>query len=420
MIFDLNVQLRHVFSVVSGATPDSNNQEYWDGDILWITPEELGNRNSYYIADTRRKITRAGYKYSGVTVVPSHSIVLSKRAPIGHLALLQSPAGSNQGCFLLTPKCEMDSRYFYYYLSSKVGYLQALGSGSTFTELRSNDLKSIQIPKPPLHQQRAVADYLDRETALLDALVAAKEYLLKLLIEKRQALITYAVTGGIGPSALPRTRGMSWPRGIPAYWRIGRLKDFGSLLAGVGFPHEFQGVDGESLPFYKVGDLATSIDDRFMAQPSNTISFETAMKLRARVVPKGAIVYAKIGAALLLNRRRITTVPCVIDNNMTAYIPCKEILTSEWTFYWTSTLDFGIFANPGAVPSLSEGDQAQLPIALPPVDEQLAIIDYLDRETGLLDKLVTRTRETIALLKERRSALIAAAVTGEIDVESTA
>ena len=105
---------------------------------------------------------------------------------------------------------------------------------------------------------------------------------------------------------------------------------------------------------------------------------------------------------------------------MTAYVPREENLISRWAFYWTSILDFGIFANPGAVPSLSEGDQAQLPIAIPPVAEQRAIADYLDRETVRLDALAARIERTIALLKERRAALIAAAVTGRIDVESAA
>ena len=197
MTFNLNVQLRYVFSMVSGATPDTGNQEYWDGDILWITPEDLSKKNSSYVTDTRRKITRAGYDSSGVTIVPSHSIALSKRAPIGHLGILQSPAGSNQGCFLLTSKYETDARYFYYYLSSIVRYLQALGSGSTFTELGANDLKSIRIPNPPLHQQCAIADQLDRETAQLDELAFRVRESIVLLKERRAALISAAVTGQI-------------------------------------------------------------------------------------------------------------------------------------------------------------------------------------------------------------------------------
>ena len=154
-----------------------------------------------------------------------------------------------------------------------------------------------------------------------------------------------------------------------------------------------------------------------MVSSPNTISSETASTLRAHVIPEESIVYAKIGAALLLNKRRITTAPCVIDNNMTAYIPELDDLTSGWAFYWMSVLDFGMFANPGAVPSFSEGAQGQLPIAIPPVSEQRAITDYLDRETARIDELAAKMRDTIALLKERRAALVAAAVTGQIDME---
>ena len=292
--------------------------------------------------------------------------------------------------------------------------------GSKMPRAEWSFIGNMRVPIPTWKKQHAIADYLDRETARVDALVAAKGRLLDLLAEKRHALIVHAVTRGIESSATSRVSGVSWPDEIPAHWKMGRLKDFGSLIAGTGFPHEFQGVEGEILPFYKVGDLATSRDERHMEQPPNTVSFETATRLRAHVVPEGAIVYAKIGAALLLNRRRITTSPCVIDNNMTAYIPSKGNLTSGWAFYWTSILDFGMLANPGAVPSLSEGDQARMPIAIPPVDEQHAIVDHLDRETARLDELAAKTRETIALLKERRTALVSAAVTGQMDMENAA
>ncbi len=277
---------------------------------------------------------------------------------------------------------------------------------------------NMPVPVPTWKRQHAVADYLDQETARLDALVAAKERLLELLAEKRQALIIHALTRGIELGATSRVSGMSWPGEIPAHWRMGRLKDFGSLIVGAGFSHEFQGVEGEILPFYKVGDLATSRDDQHIEQPLNTVSSETATRSRARVVPEGA--YAKTGAAPLLNRRQITTSPCVIDNNMTADIPSKGNLTSGWAFYWTSILDFGMLANLGAVPSLSEGDQARMPIAIPPVDEQRAIVDHLDRETARLDELAAKTRETVALLKERRTALISAAVTDQMHVENVA
>ena len=205
--------------------------------------------------------------------------------------------------------------------------------------------------------------------------------------------------------------GVQWLGQVPEHWEVKRLKDVGSLMAGAGFPHEFQGIEDEKYPFFKVGDLANSSDGRKMIRGEHSISRKTASILRARIIPPNAIIYAKIRAALLLNRRRITAIPCCIDNNMTAFVPTAGKIDTTFSFYWFSTLDFGEFTNPGAVPSLSEGYQSILPITLPPLPEQTAIANFLDRETGRIDTLVAKKRRLIALLKEKRTVLISRAVT---------
>jgi type I restriction enzyme S subunit len=216
-------QLRHVFSVTSGATPESGEAEYWDGDIRWTTPEDISALDGYWLIGTRRKITRAGYESCSATMAPPNSIVLTKRAPIGQLAVLANEACSNQGCFLLTPRREADTRFYYYWLSGKTVRLQALGRGSTFMELSTDDLKSLTVPCPGVRQQRAIADYLDRETARLDGLVLAKERVLGLLAEKRRALITGAVTRGLDPCAPLRDSGIPCLGKIPAHWATSKF-----------------------------------------------------------------------------------------------------------------------------------------------------------------------------------------------------
>ena len=215
----------------------------------------------------------------------------------------------------------------------------------------------------------------------------------------------------------PQTKGsgIEWLGQIPAHWEARRLKDVGALIGGSGFPHEYQGIQGEDLPFYKVGDLVGSSDGMTMHEGRNSVSRETAAQLRASVIPAGSLLWAKIGAALFLNRRRITAQPCCIDNNMTAFVPDHDKASTDWAFFWTGTLDFGELANPGAVPSLSEGYQSTLPFILPPLDEQQAIADFLDRETAKIDALVEKKERLIALLQEKRTALITHAVTKGLD-----
>jgi len=209
--------------------------------------------------------------------------------------------------------------------------------------------------------------------------------------------------------------GIEWLGEIPAHWEIRRLKDHGAFVGGAGFPHECQGVVGEDLQFYKVGDLRSSSDGRKMLEGPNSVSRDVAAKLRAPVIPAGAILWAKIGAALFLNRRRVTTRPCCIDNNLTAYIPDGTHVSTDWALYWTSSLDFRRLANPGAVPSLSEGYQSTLPLVAPPMDEQYAIVGFLDRETAKIDALVEKKERLIELLQEKRTALITHAVTQGLD-----
>lgn len=356
------------------------------------------------------------YSWFSEANTESPAIIVGRKGSYGKVNWSDDPCFASDTTFFIDcTTCRHHLRWLYWLL-----HILELDEGTdeaAVPGLNREIAYAKNVLVPPLARQRAIADYLDRETARLDTLVAAKERLLVLLAEKRQALIDHAVLRGIEDNVASCGLGSPWLDETPVHWRVGRIKDFGSLLGGVGFPHKFQGVEGEILPFYKVGDLASSIDDRYMVSSPNTISSETASTLRAHVIPEESIVYAKIGAALLLNKRRITTAPCVIDNNMTAYIPELDDLTSGWAFYWMSVLDFGMFANPGAVPSFSEGAQGQLPIAIPPVSEQRAITDYLDRETARIDELAAKMRDTIALLKERRAALVAAAVTGQIDME---
>lgn len=288
--------------------------------------------------------------------------------------------------------------------------------GGVRQSAKYDDLKWMPVIVPPEDEQKAIASFLDEKTTQIDQLIEKTEKLLELLAEKRTALITQAVTKGLDPTALMKPSGVVWFDTLPKHWEVRRLKDVGSLTGGAGFPHDFQNVEGEELFFYKVGDLGKSSDGVHLTKSPHTISRETAKKLGASIIPPNTIVYAKIGAALLLNRRRMTTSSCCIDNNMTAWIVDQSKVFPFWGLYWMSTVDFGEHTNPGAVPSLSEGYQSVLPIAVPPLDEQIKIIDHIQTSTSRIDEITGKITSAILKLKEYRSALITNAVTGKIKV----
>jgi type I restriction enzyme S subunit len=207
--------------------------------------------------------------------------------------------------------------------------------------------------------------------------------------------------------------GVEWLGKIPTHWKVMTLKRIGGFQAGAGFPETEQGNEVEDLPFYKVGNMAAEGNEIHMRSSPNTVSYETARRLRAFVFPPHTIIFAKVGAALLLNRRRLLTRPSCIDNNMMGFMPKNcEI---KWVFYWLSGLDLGELANPGAVPSVNEEQMRDIPVVLPSNQEQKAIALFLYRETSKIDALISKRERLIELLQEKRTALISQAVTKGLD-----
>jgi type I restriction enzyme S subunit len=309
--------------------------------------------------------------------------------------------------------------------SGRFTYYSALtipfGYYSTNTALPSmtkGNLSSHLVAQPPLPEQLQIAAFLDRECGKLDALQAKQERLIELLKEKRQALISHAVTRGLDPTAKLKPSGIEWLGDVPEHWSVRKLGLISTFKGGAGFPDDHQGQTENEIPFFKVGDIVNSDGMGIMRQANHTITRETAKLLRAFIFPCGTLVFAKVGAALLLKRFRTLGQPSCIDNNMMGMTAGKDTL-ADFLIYVLPLLDFELIVNPGAVPSINEGQISGQRIALPPLAEQRAIVAHLDEKCGKIDQLKAKAERGIELLKERRSALISAAVTGKIDVRES-
>ncbi len=160
-----------VCDVVNGGTPKTGVSEYWDGQHQWITPAEMGKRATPYIERTERTITDSGLQNSSARLLPEQSVILSSRAPIGHLVINTAPMATNQGCKGLVPRNGLDSKYLYYYLASIVPLLNDLGTGATFKELSGGKLKEVPVPVAPLPEQHRIVAILDEA---FDGIATAK------------------------------------------------------------------------------------------------------------------------------------------------------------------------------------------------------------------------------------------------------
>lgn len=153
--------------IVSGATPKTSVAEYWDGDVEWATPADLSKLDGPFIEETPRKITSRGLASCAATVLPAGSVLLSSRAPIGHVAINARPMATNQGFKSLVPKPDLlDAKYLYHWLRANKRHLQSLGNGATFKEISKATVARVQLPVPPLEEQSRIAAILDQADAL--------------------------------------------------------------------------------------------------------------------------------------------------------------------------------------------------------------------------------------------------------------
>ena len=188
--------LKRIFLVLNGSTPKSSVEEYWDGEINWFTPDDLGNNNQVILYESRRKITEEGYESCGVKIAPAFSLALSTRAPIGHLAVIGNPGCVNQGCRLLFSQFG-NPIYWYYLLIAAKQEVISFGQGSTFYELSRTKLSKILLPTPCPEEQNIILKYLVKELDKIKALEEKVFDAIEKLKEYRTSLITSAVTGKI-------------------------------------------------------------------------------------------------------------------------------------------------------------------------------------------------------------------------------
>jgi type I restriction enzyme S subunit len=321
---------------------------------------------------------------------------------------------TNQGCKSLVQRgTGMRPEYVHYVLSVCGEALNIRGRGTTFLELSADALGSFQIPMPPLDEQCAIVAFLDRETAKIDGLVAEQERLIELLNEKRQAVVTHAVTRGMNPDAPTKTSGVDWLPLVPAHWVVARNKAV----------------------FAHIDERSTSNDGELM-----TVSHITGVTPRSE---KNVNMFL----AETLEGYKLCRAGDLVINTMWAWMgalgcsPCNGLVSPSYNVYRPRSADVidarfydyacRIPAHVGAMRARSSGVWESrlrlypdafldMRVALPPLQEQVAIADFLDSAVRQTTELIEMASKAISLMSERRAALITAAVTGQLDVRRAA
>lgn len=190
-------KLKYIGKIYNGSTPKSTNKDFWDGEIIWITPQDIGSTQNDYIADSSRKITKSGYDSCGAYLVPKDSIVLTTRAPIGNITIATTELCTNQGCKSIVVNEDSEHKFIYYMLIVSKKTLQSLGTGTTFLELSTVNLTSFYIPVPAQDEQKLIVEYIEKELSKIDELMTTLQKEIDLIQEYKISLINEVITGQI-------------------------------------------------------------------------------------------------------------------------------------------------------------------------------------------------------------------------------
>lgn len=366
--------IKELADIISGGTPRTTVSEYWDGDIIWVTPTDITRQKSKYLSTSERKITKLGLDQSGAVLLPRGTILLCSRATIGELAIAAQHTATNQGFKNLVCFADTDNEFLYYAIQPLKPKMIERAHGSTFLEISKTALGDIEIQTPPLLEQRAIAATLSNTDEYITSLE-------KLIAKKR------AIKQGAMQELLTGKRRLP---GFSGEWVEKRIDDFGVFKSGNGFPLVYQG-EHTGYPFYKVSDFSNGGNERIMSKANHYITPQVATILNCNIMPQGAIVFAKIGAAVFLERKRMVAAECCIDNNMMVFIVDKRVGHTSYFCYMMQTIKFGDFVTTTALPSLSAksigGINKKFPTTM---DEQNAIAAVLSDMDAEIDALTAK------------------------------
>ena len=403
--------IKKVSKIFNGATPKSGESTYWNGNISWITPADLGKTNSPYISIGARNISLVGYESCGASLVPVGTIVLSSRAPIGTLGIADKELCTNQGCKSLVVNKLFYNKFLYYVLLSSTEQLNLLGKGTTFLELSSDELGAYNIGTPSsLAEQQTIASFLDYETGKIDKLIKKQEELIALLEEKQQVVISHAVTKGIPALKAGRPMkdsGVEWLGEIPEHWKATRAKFVSTIFVPQRNKPELNNLKG--VAWATMEDMK----ENFILTTMYYVSEQAMEHSDSKILEAGAVIASCVGNFGISS---INKCDVIINQQLQAFIP--ESINAEY-LRETIVLSKSYFEQIGTAATLiyvNKQGFEELPVLVPPLKEQNAIVNYLNKATAKIDNLISKAKSAIELMQERRTALISAAVTGKIDV----
>ena len=411
----------------SGHTPSRSKPEYWkDCNVPWFTLGDVWQIRdglTNVVTETKEKVSELGLANSAARLLPKGTVILSRTASVGFSAIMGIDMATTQDFANWVCGPKLHPEYLLHVFRAMGRDFERLRMGSTHNTIYMPDIRSMRCPLPPLPEQTAIASFLDTETSKIDGLVSEQRRLIELLKEKRQAVISHAVTKGLNPDVKMKPSGIQWLGEVPEHWSVQRIKHtITSIEQGWSPQCEISPVESdEQWGVLKVGcvnygrftpEENKALPSTLESQPELGIRKDDLLISRANtieLVGSAAVAERDYGNLMLCDKlyRLRMDHSRLLPRFLCCFLTC-EIAREP--------IELGATGASPSMKNIAQSVILELWFAAPNIDEQLQIVTAIQERCEALTKLIAQAERAIELLQERRTALISAAVTGKIDV----
>jgi len=406
------VSLKWISNIYAGGTPDKTKPNYWDdGSIPWLNS---GAVNDGLILEPSDYITENGFHNSSARWIPKQALVLAlagQGKTKGMVAQLGIETTCNQSMAAIVISKKIDPRYVYWWIATNYQNIRNMSGGDQRDGLNLELVGSIKCPQFQIDEQEAISKFLDRETSRIDILIQEQKDLIQLLKEKRQALISHAITKGLNPKVKMKDSGIEWIGQVPEHWEIKAIKWDSPVSRGasprpIDDPKYFD-ENGE-YAWVRISDVSESSGE--LTETTQKLS-EHGSSLSVKLEPESLFV----SIAGSVGKPCITKIKACIHDGF-VYFPTLKVSPKFLFRIFESGECFGGLGKLGTQLNLNTDTIGSIKIAVPPVKEVSEILSFIELQTNKLDTLISEAESVIVLMQERRSSLISEAVTGKINV----
>ncbi|MDY6451447.1 restriction endonuclease subunit S [Acinetobacter faecalis] len=408
------IKIKHLSSVKRGASPRPiDDPKYFDdnGEYAWVRIADVSASDTYLL-NTPQTMSELGSSLS-VKLEPNE-LFLSIAGTVGKPCINKIKACIHDG-FVYFPELKIPNKFLFYVFAGEQAY-KGLGKMGTQLNLNTDTVGDIKVALPKsIDDIQNIVDFLDHETAKIDSLIAKQEKLIELLKEKRQAVISHAVTKGLNSDVTMKDSGVEWLGQVPEHWEIPKLLHITTRIGdglhstplyqegtGYYFINGNNLVDGQIL----IGETAKEVPESEFIKHQVTLDNTTVL----------LSINGTIGKVALFNNE-----PVILGKSASYMNCCPELVPSFLANYLTTSQAknyYDLEVTGTTIYNLSLNSIRNMKIPLPPIDEQNSIVVFVAEQYSKYEKLIQSSEKQNELLKERRTALISSAVTGKIDVRN--